>query len=1047
MKRYVTGRASSGNLLGSDEDPPIANVTNPMSSSQTPSKDVLSSSKQQHSSTSQHHTPSPQSFQSQSPRPSLTPSLAPTSLSLSSSTVSRAKSLRAAQIDGLSGSVKEGGSVASRDDKESRLQMFQDLQASTLVELEEIKLETMFRMVEDVTVNIGGRSVSKKLLYLSNNQASMLSHNSDSMAKVFNALELKNPNFVIKLLTSLAGKANHVAHIESPGDIKGVLRDNVFEVSVSDSAATERQIIKFMNDCILPLALQTRALVIISAANDCSLAVAAERVLGPVALRLGDECPFTVLGFGYLTEFHRMTFMQPDCLAGQVRDSSTTWKGRSDACHLVYKNVHGENLEEAECLDVNSACTVYVIFEGIDFENSKESFDSCTSFDNSFMASMIRAVPTVCISTQLPDMELTDLVDLVYRGVPVLLLDARERWPLLDSKPGVKAATDYAVQAASLDNPLGDMLEVSNPLRTQQNSLDEKDIGIQLVGSKSQLSAAEKQMRMRRHSGLPETEKRNQLSELSEVARDILKRGFSVLEENGDSGKGVKEAWTISTVAFLHGVMKLISSNQGKGHQHHELWLGDAIADLKQQQQESRGMQDLTESDNKLADLLCSVYFAEYPPHVKKASMKGLSNFISSFKGRTLDAEDAFSVQKAEDELESLSKDDDDGEDPNEWLALHSLLTSKHTFSESLYDLEGINKVLGDVAKIDRLPSTNTLEGSLLLQNAWDCVDYYHAKADLYKKISKATYVAMIFLGVAVVACGVVRIAYPDTFSNSQLSSAILVLSLSSTVATAYQTYHNPALRWQQLRAAALEIQSEIWVFRTRSGKYRASDERKNELAFRNALTFVQDRILESADLKKTNFYGTEMDSFAKHNQHYAKPGQLSRKHVDGCDNHHSPQDPESYIRKRLKAESKFYADRIPRYNAYSSISQSILILGSLSQSALAYTDQSSWAALVSSIVAGVGSWMIFGGTRDKMERYSNTFHTLKALELWWRSLPHVEQQSVANIDHLISSSEEILKAERCAWFATAVDIQTGNAGQSAQEEVTKDSPTKISPM
>ena len=59
----------------------------------------------------------------------------------------------------------------------------------------------------------------------------------------------------------------------------------------------------------------------------------------------------------------------------------------------------------------------------------------------------------------------------------------------------------------------------------------------------------------------------------------------------------------------------------------------------------------------------------------------------------------------------------------NDWLALHTILTSKHTFSESLYDLDGINKVLGDVAQIDRLPSTNTLEGSLLLQTAWDCVD------------------------------------------------------------------------------------------------------------------------------------------------------------------------------------------------------------------------------------------------------------------------------------------------------------------------------------
>ncbi len=78
-------------------------------------------------------------------------------------------------------------------------------------------------------------------------------------------------------------------------------------------------------------------------------------------------------------------------------------------------------------------------------------------------------------------------------------------------------------------------------------------------------------------------------------------------------------------------------------------------------------------------------------------------------------------------------------------------------------------------------------------------MDYYNAKADLYKKIAKGVFVLMLLFGMAVVACGVMRISYPDMLSNEDLSTYILVLSLCSTVATAYQTYHNPALRWQQL--------------------------------------------------------------------------------------------------------------------------------------------------------------------------------------------------------------------------------------------------------
>jgi hypothetical protein len=92
-----------------------------------------------------------------------------------------------------------------------RLQLVANLQAEAL---EDIKLKTMFKLVEDIEISIDGRRISKKLLYLSNKQAASFGLN--SMQKVFSSLELKRPNFVIKLLTSLAGRANHDAHSESP---------------------------------------------------------------------------------------------------------------------------------------------------------------------------------------------------------------------------------------------------------------------------------------------------------------------------------------------------------------------------------------------------------------------------------------------------------------------------------------------------------------------------------------------------------------------------------------------------------------------------------------------------------------------------------------------------------------------------------------------------------------------------------------------------------------------------------------------------------------
>ena len=58
-------------------------------------------------------------------------------------------------------------------------------------ELEEIRLKTMFRMVEDVQVSVAGQMAKKKLLYLTNHQCA--SFGPDSMPKIFNALEISKP--------------------------------------------------------------------------------------------------------------------------------------------------------------------------------------------------------------------------------------------------------------------------------------------------------------------------------------------------------------------------------------------------------------------------------------------------------------------------------------------------------------------------------------------------------------------------------------------------------------------------------------------------------------------------------------------------------------------------------------------------------------------------------------------------------------------------------------------------------------------------------------
>ena len=57
--------------------------------------------------------------------------------------------------------------------------------------------------------------------------------------------------------------------------------------------------------------------------------MAAETVLLPVLSRLGTSCPFTVVSFGFLHEFHRQSMTNKKSLSAQIKECSSTWKGRA----------------------------------------------------------------------------------------------------------------------------------------------------------------------------------------------------------------------------------------------------------------------------------------------------------------------------------------------------------------------------------------------------------------------------------------------------------------------------------------------------------------------------------------------------------------------------------------------------------------------------------------------------------------------------------------------------------------------------------------------
>ena len=54
------------------------------------------------------------------------------------------------------------------------------------------------------------------------------------------------------------------------------------------------------------------------------------------------------------------------------------------------------------------------------------------------------------------------------------------------------------------------------------------------------------------------------------------------------------------------------------------------------------------------------------------------------------------------------------------------------------------------------------------------------------------------------------------------------------------------------------------------------------------------------------------------------------------------------------------------------------------------------------------------------MKRYSTAVDGLQKLTVWWRLLASIDKTVLANIDHLIITSEDIIRSEHESWASAA---------------------------
>ena len=324
-----------------------------------------------------------------------------------------------------------GGGDATFGDGGSTVMGEDDLHLQEETTVDEMKIQTMYKMVDDVDVNFDGQSVQKKILYLTNKQAALFDEN--AMTRCIQALDIGDPKFVIKLCCSTGVETQmKVAHEELDGKPSTTYigsEDQSSELNTFDAGVVETQVLLFMRTCIVPLAKQTRAVILVGGANDCYLSSTLATVAIEEQARMGKDCPFTVVATACEYEVHSRAVQSKDTRSAvsQLARGCPSWRRRLPTVSRVLADRFGGKFQRC---DLTPAASRYIIFECIDEDDvSKPRINSGVKykFESVLLSALTKKLPSIAISAFNCDSGFPYLRGLAARNIPVLLIDSFER--------------------------------------------------------------------------------------------------------------------------------------------------------------------------------------------------------------------------------------------------------------------------------------------------------------------------------------------------------------------------------------------------------------------------------------------------------------------------------------------------------------------------------------------------------------------------------------------------------------------------------------------
>ena len=748
----------------------------------------------------------------------------------------------------------ETGPVPDAHGDESLDRMRKELQ----LQLDDLQIETVWTLVESIptrryqsnclcshrTSDYSGCSAGpKKLLFLKNSQVDRMEFsNLDNFMFAFGlnpppklVVQFHNCSVCVHRRQECPAYYCHWDVLDLSNDFG--MSYHCGGNSYADVVEQDKRISKLVLEVLLPLCIETNALVLL-ALDSCALSRAFSEHSLTERARRGGYLPFHVMEVCKASDYC-MQLAQKDSYEYELMSNSTRWSSElstNQRFRAQLARVKDPRTLTSSMWDfsLHRGATHYVVCDG-----------NPSNWMTRFAQSLSSSMPCVSIAT----LSAPTCYDAVRRGVPTLFLDSteraavesltsldnlkefmisRERALSMNGQTSCHLASDVALMRQIVDQVV---MRQTADIKCCEATDAQGSHGAQYIHEAVQLR--EKSVNENLHDGNQQQETAVKFIEWYEEFTAAKRRRCVELDQArlaclADEFEGFTDLSTVRERLKIVSVALQLESKQ-ECMETLEQSLGAAVV----RRVATKVFQKRTNAP---------LYFIEYLHLVDTHSLS--LAVIKACIGATLRA---FS---ARDDLVTVHDHYGDIWHPdsyNEWMAF---LTNERVIAGNLENVSQARRKLLQIAKLDRLPDENTYESLVVLRDCWNKVDMFNRSADTCKIGSKSAFLLLIFLTAATTIVIVIDLNL-DVFGDELVPELVVGgLSLFTSITASAIALLNPQTRWTQLRSAAVALESEIWKFRTRSCEYAQDlgrlDDREAEHRLRDVCDEIADQVFRS---------------------------------------------------------------------------------------------------------------------------------------------------------------------------------------------------------